>query len=90
MPLRLRLQNRARNKKEPIDIWTNFFTDDMITKVLNNTNKNIMALIEQLAEEVRSNDKYTYLGEVTKEELLAFFGIPYARGWLGQNFLELR
>ena len=90
MPLCPRPQKRVRNKKEPIDIWTNFFTDDMITTVLNNTNKKIMALTEQLFEEVRSNDKYTYLMEVTKEELLAFFGIPYARGWLGQNFLELR
>ena len=80
-----------RNKKYPIDIWTNFFTDDVITTVLNNnTNKKIMALIEQLPEEVRSNDKYKSLREVTKEELLAFFGISYARGLLGQNFLKLR
>ena len=79
-----------RNKKEPIDIWTNFFTDDMITTVLNNTNKKIMALIEQLSEEVTSKDKYTYLREVTKEELLGFFGISYARGLLGENFLKLR
>ena len=57
----------------------------MITTVLNNTNKKIMALIEQLPEEVRSNDKYTYLREVTKEELLAFFGISYARCLLGQK-----
>ena len=49
-----------------------------------------MALIEQLPEEVRSNDKYTYLIEVTKEELLDFFGISYARGLLEQNFLKLR
>ena len=79
-----------RIKKVPIDICTNFFTDDMITTVLNNTNKKIMALIEQLPEEVRSNDKYTYLREVTKEDLLAFFGISYARGLLGQYFLKLR
>ena len=72
MPLRPRPQKRMRNKREPIDIWTNFFTDDMITTVLNNTSQKIMALIEQLSEEVRSNDKYTYLREVTKEELLAF------------------
>ena len=62
----------------------------MITTVLNYTNKKIMALIEQLPEEVRSNDKYTYLREVTKEELLTFFDISYARGLLGQNFLKLR
>ena len=62
----------------------------MITTVLNNTNKKIMALIEQLPEEVHSNDKYTYLREVRKEELLAFFGISYARGLLEQNFLKMR
>ena len=62
----------------------------MITTVLNNTNKKIVALIEQLPEEVRSNEKYTYLREVTKEEILAFFGISYARGLLRQNFLKLR
>ena len=67
MPLRPRPQKRVRNKKEPIDIWTNFFTDDMITTVLNNTNKKIMALIKQLPEEVRIIDKYKYLRKVTKE-----------------------
>ena len=66
MPLRPRIQKRVSNKKEPIDISTNFFTEDMITTVLNNTNKKIMP------EEVRSSDKYTYLREVTKEEHLAF------------------
>ena len=86
MPLCPRSQKTARNKKEPTDIWKNFFTDDMITTVLNNTNKKIMALIKQLPEEVRSNDKCTYHREVTKEELLAFFGILYARGLLGQIF----
>ena len=83
MPLHPRPQKRMRNKKEPIDIWKNFFTDDMITTVLNNSNEKIMALIKQLPEEVRSNNKYTYLREVTKEELLALFGISYAKGLLG-------
>ena len=90
MPLRPRPQKRMCNKREPIDIWTNFFTDDMITTVLNNTSQKIMALIEQLSEEVRSNDKYTYLREVTKEDLLAIFSISYSRGLLGQNSLKLR
>ena len=90
MPLCPRPQERVGNKKEPIDIWTNVFTDDMITMVLNNTNKKIMALIEQLLEKARSNDSYTYLREVTTEELLAFFSISYVRGLLGQNFLKLR
>ena len=62
----------------------------MITMVLNNTNKKMMALIEQLPEEVHGNDKYTYLKEVTEDEIFAFFGISYARGLLGQNFLKLR
>ena len=62
----------------------------MITTVLNNTNKTTMTLIEQLPEKVRSNDKYTYLRAVTKEKLVAFLGISYVRGLLGQNFLKLR
>ena len=50
-----------------------------------------MAMIEQLPEEVRSNDKYTYLREVTKEEFLAFFGISYAKeGLLAKNSPNLR
>ena len=57
MPLCRRPQKRMRNKKESIDIQTNSFTDDMITTISNNTNKKIMALIEQLPEEVRRNDK---------------------------------
>ena len=83
MPLGPRPQKRVRNKNEPVDIWTNVFTDDMITMVLNNTSKKIIALIKQLPEEVHSNDKYTYHREVTKEGLLAFFGISYAMCLLG-------
>ena len=44
----------------------------------------------QAPEEVRSNGKYTYFIKVTEEELLAFFGISYARSLLGQNFLKLK
>ena len=62
------------------------FTDDVITTVLNNTNKKIMGLIEQLPEEVRSNNKYAYLREVTKEEFLAFL-VSYMQGTcLDKNF----
>ena len=46
MPLGPTPQKRVHNKNEPIDIWINFFTD-MITMVLNNTNKKIIALSEE-------------------------------------------
>ena len=86
MPLRSRPQKRVHNKKELIAIWTNFSTDDIITTVLNNTNKKVMTLIEKLPEEVRRNDKYTYLREVTKEERLAFL-VSYMQGAsLDKNF----
>ena len=55
----------------------------MITTVLINSNNKTMILMEQPPEEVRSNDNYTYLREVTKEELLAYFGILYATALLG-------
>ena len=89
MPLRTRLQKRVRSKNEPFDISAKFFTDDMITTDLN-TNKKIMAFIEQLPDEVRCTNKHKYLREVKKEELLAFFGISYAAGLFGKNFLKSR
>ena len=70
MPLRPRPQKRVRNKKGPIDIWTKLFADGMITTVLNNANKKIMALIEQLPEEVRSDDKYRDLKKLQKSLFL--------------------
>ena len=72
MPLRPRQQKRVRNKKELIDIWTNSFTDDMITTDLNNTNKKIMALIEQLPEEVRIMIKAHTLEQLQKKSFLLF------------------
>ena len=72
MPLRPRPQKRMRNKKEPIDVWTNFFTDDMITAVLNNTNKKIMTWIEQLPEEVH-NHKYAYAKERSYKRRASWF-----------------
>ena len=90
MPLRPRPQKRMRNKKEPIDVWTNFFTDDMITAVLNNTNKKTMTLIEQLPEEVH-NHKYAYVKERSyKRRAFWFFWYLICKSLIGQNFLKLR
>ena len=72
MPLHPRPQTRVRNKKEPTGIWTNIFTDEMITMVLNNTNHKIMTLIEQLPEEVLNNNKCAYLREIIKKSVLIF------------------
>ena len=46
--------------------------------------------VKENPDRKKKKDKCTYHREVTKEELLAFFGILYARGLLGQNFLKLR
>ena len=89
MPLRTRLQKRVHSKNEPFDISAKFFTDDMITTDLN-TNKKIMAFIEQFPDEVRCINKHKYLREVKKEELLVFFGTSHATGLFGKNFLKLR
>ena len=50
----------------------------MMTTVLNNTKKKIMALIEQLPEEVRSNDKYTL--EKLKRRASCFFWYLICKG----------
>ena len=48
-----RLQKRVRNKKEPTDICTIFFTGDMVTIIFNNTTNKIMTIIKQLPDEVQ-------------------------------------
>ena len=89
MPLRPRPQKRVRNKNKPTVTWTNFFTDDMITTVLNKTNKKIMVLIEQMPEEVRSNDKYTYLREVKKKRASCLFWYLICKGLAWTKFSKI-
>ena len=54
------------------------------------TNGKIHCVIAELPDEMKNNDKYTDIKEVTETELLAFFGFYYARSLLGQNLVHLK
>ena len=59
-------------------------TDDIIK----HTNNKIESNLENLPGEIKQNNKYSYIKTVTKNELLAFYGIFYARALLKQNLQE--
>ena len=73
MPLHHRPQKIVSNKKKPIEIWTNLFTQDVIAMVLNHNNDKITAVIKQLPEEICNIDKYTYIREVTEKSFLLWY-----------------
>ena len=77
-----------RPKKTHSEIWSCFFTDDMIDDIIKHTNNKIESKLENLPDEIKQNNKYSYIKTVTKNELLAFFGFFYARGLLKQNLQE--
>ena len=49
--------------------------------ILNKTNNKIMAVIEQLPEEVRNNDKHIYLRKVTKRKNACFVWYLICKGF---------
>ena len=63
-----------RPNKTHSEIWSCFFTDDMIDDIIIHTNNKIESKLENLADEIKQNHKYSYIKTVRKNELLAFFG----------------
>ena len=62
----------------------------MIDDIIEHTNNKIESKLENLPDEIKQNNKYSYIKTVTKNKLLAFFGFFYATGLLKQNLQETR
>ena len=77
-----------RSKKTHSKIWSCFFIDDTIDAIIKHTNNKKESKLENLPDEIKQNNKYSYIKTMTKNELLAFFGFFYARGLLKQNLQE--
>ena len=78
LPLPTGPRSGAKYKKVAIDIWSEFITSEIITTILMYTNGKIHRVIAELPDEMKNNDKYSHIKEVTETELLAFFGFYYA------------
>ena len=46
----------------------------MIDDIIKHTNNKIESKLENLPDEIKQKNKYSYIKTVTKNELLAFFG----------------
>ena len=62
----------VRPKKTHSEIWSCFFTDDMIDDIIKHTNNKIESKLENLPDKIKQNDNYSYIKTVTKNELLRF------------------
>lgn len=58
--------------ESPLDIFELFFSDDIITKMVEETNR--------YAEQVMGEERYREWRKITKEELKAFFGFSILMG----------
>ena len=88
MPVRARPQKWMCDEKEPIDIWTNFFADNMIPTVLNNTKKKDSASNNWLKKYVVMINTDT-LKKLKKKSFLLFLVFDMQGGCLDKIFLEI-
>lgn len=84
------VRGTGRVAKSPQEAWKVFFSDEILQKVVDNSNAKIHARIAalnlELAEE--RNNNYFYLQPTNMTELKAFIGLTYMRGMLGLNHLS--
>ena len=53
-----------RPKKIHSEIWSCFFTDDMLDDIMKHTNNKIESKLENLPDEIKQNNKYSYIKTV--------------------------
>ena len=82
-------QKQARNKLTPLDIWKQFFTNEIIVDILLYKNNKISNIISYLLDEILENNKYSYINIITKSELLTS-GFMYARQLFGETLLKAK
>ncbi|XP_020896597.1 piggyBac transposable element-derived protein 3 [Exaiptasia diaphana] len=75
----------AKGAAEPKECWNLFFTDSMVNSIVSYTNKRIFGVRKSLSAETLSDDRYTYIGDTTPEEIAAWIGLLYLRGLLCLN-----
>ena len=84
----------AKNANSALKSFHLFMSEDMITTITTNTNKNINKFInglsQEMQDEIRNSDKYPYLRETDQIEMEASVGLFYLRGALQGYQMENR
>ena len=79
----------SKGASNEIESWNLFFSEDMLTDILDKTNERIEMFREIVNPDTLENNKITYIHNTTLAELYAFFGLVYARGLQGQNTMSV-
>ena len=72
MPVTPGSQKRARSKLMPLDIWRQFFTNEIIADILLYINNKLSNIRSELPDEILQNGKCSHINIITESELLAF------------------
>ena len=78
----------SKAAKSELECWQIFFTDEMIALIVRHTNEKIRRIVADFGIK-ESMDKYPYLKDTCYEEIMAFLGLLYFRGALGQNHIGI-
>ena len=78
---------RAQDADSELDCFKLFFDDHIVTTITNMTNLNFSNFPDHVdpvqLEQIRT--KNTYVHQTTVEEMLAYFGLAYMRGYFQWN-----
>lgn len=75
--------------KNQFENWNLFFSEAMMTDILERTNQKIEMFRQSVNPEILDNNKITYLHNTSLYELYAFFGLVHARGLQGQSTMTV-
>lgn len=77
----------AKNAEDPLAVWSLLFSDDMLNMVVENTNKHISCMQDQLSEATRNLARH---GSTDLVEIKAVLGLLYWIGSKKQNHLSVK
>ena len=72
-------RREAKRSTTPIEAFELFITNEMIEKIVENTNKNIEPFLEMNRHFTENSNKYTSYKKVDVIDIRTFFGIIYLR-----------
>lgn len=82
---RVGVRGAARSADKPRKAWELFFSREMLLHIVEHTNNRIQNLKQRYREEILRDSRYSFLGDTSEQEILAFIGLMYMRGLLSLN-----
>jgi len=77
------VRGEAQNSTTPREAWECFFTANILTYIVEMTNKKIQTVRSQFSNSILNDSRNSFIGLTNCGEILAFIGLLYLRGLLG-------